>query len=79
MTIIYIKKKKRINRGYIGDFPNSCYLMVIRHKFGIDPHHLLPDTSTVFYQVLLVEKVFGGSCIGAKLNKGFLGVNARRP
>jgi len=32
----------------------------------------MPDTSTTFYQVLLTEPVIGGSCIGAKLNKGFL-------
>jgi hypothetical protein len=31
------------------------------------------------YQILYVEKVTGGACAVAKLNKGFWGVNARRP
>jgi hypothetical protein len=75
MTIIYIKKKKRINREYIGDFPNSCYLTVIRHGRNTrGTAQVLPC-----YQILYVEKVSGGSCTVAKLNKGFGGVVDRRP
>jgi len=49
--------------------------MVIRHGRNIRGTAQVPPCN----KILLVENVSGGSCAVAKLNKGFLGVNARRP
>ena len=76
------KDKKKYKELFIKNpYRESRKIGIYRsHKVRVC-HYRISGTAQVSpcYQILYVEKVSGGSCAVAKLNKGFLGVVARRP